>query len=309
MGRVHRSTMVLGIGFALVVSACTGSSLASTPGDSPQVESYLETVAETEGEFAEGFESILDATTRSYATREVLFGAVAEAGFPGAAEAALTQAQAATPPSDLTQDHDDWVRYRSTVAGIAVDDFGLALEHRNMQELLAVMTKLDQSYGSFLKDASREFCLAATINADLCTAGNDLPGGDYGQQVHEILRLNRLETFGLFTFPGDMSPEERSVRLGEVQPLIESSLKSAGEALARIAPPAEFAADHEAFIRFFDEQYETAVGITKANSEGATARVLELFDESGVVEDRLVQALSSDFVPIAAPFFANDSTN
>jgi hypothetical protein len=152
--------------------------LASASGDSPRSEAYLESVADTEGEFAQGFESILEATTRSQAAREVLFGAVADAGFPGSAAIALARAQAATPPSDLAQDHGKWVLYRSTVAGTAEADFESALEHRNMQELLAALTSVEQSYGSFLKDASREFCLAATINSDLCPAGDDLPDGD-----------------------------------------------------------------------------------------------------------------------------------
>lgn len=57
-------------------------------------------------------------------------------------------------------------------------------------------------------------------------------------------------------------------------------------------------------MRFFDEQYQTAVAITEANVNRDDARVLELFDESEVVFQRLVSALSPDFEPIAAPFFA-----
>jgi hypothetical protein len=54
---------------------------------------------------------------------------------------------------------------------------------------------------------------------------------------------------------------------------------------------------------------QTAIATTEANSEGDGVRVLEFFDESGTVEDRLVQPLSSELGPIAAPFFANDFTN
>ncbi|GMR02701.1 MAG: hypothetical protein BMS9Abin20_1047 [Acidimicrobiia bacterium] len=301
---MHRTWMVLGVGLALVGAACSGVSQADGSGDSLDTDAYLEVVANTESEYAQQFKTILEATTRSYSTRGVLFEAVDEAGFPGGAQLALTQAQGVTPPGDFAQDHANWIQLRSTIVGIAEDDFVPALESRDLQELLAVLTKVDQSYGSFLKGLSREFCLAAAFNSDLCPAGDDLPGGEYGQQVHEVLRINRLDTSGLFTFVADMSPEERSVRLAEVQPQIESSLKSAGDAMARIDPPSAFVEEHAAFVRFFEEQYSTAVAITEANAEGDDARVLILFGESGEVLNRLRQSITPEYGPIAVPFFA-----
>ncbi len=301
---MRRSWMVLGVGLALVAAACSGVSQAGSSGDSLDADAYLEVVADTEGEYAQQFKTVVEATTQSYSTRGVLFEAVDEAGFPGGAQVALTQAQAVAPPSDFAQDHANWIQVRSTIVGIAEDDFEPALESRDLQELLAVMTKVEQSYGSFFKGLSREFCLAATFNSDLCPAGDDLPGGEYGQQVYEILRINRLDSSGLLTFLPDMSPEERSVRLGQVQPQIESAFKSAGDAMARIDPPSAFAEEHAAFVRFFEEQYSTAVAITEANSEGDDERVLELFGVSREVAGRLDQSLTPEYEPIAAPFFA-----
>jgi hypothetical protein len=306
--------MVLGVGLALVGAACSGVSQADTSqtdtsqtdtsDDSLDVDAYLEVVADTEREYVQQFNTILKATTQSYSTRGVLFEAVTEAGFPGGAAIALTSAQSVTPPSDFAQDHDAWVQLRSAVVGIAEDDFEAAVESRDLQELLAVMTTLEQSYGSFFTALSRGFCLAAAFNSDLCPAGDDLPGGEYGQQVHEILRLYRLDTSGLFTFLPDMSPEERSVRLGQVQPQIESALKTAGDAMAGIDPPTAFTDEHAAFVRFFEEQYSTATAITEANAEGDDARVLELFGISGENAGRLRQSLTPEYEPIAAPFTA-----
>lgn len=301
---MRRMWMVLGVGLALVAAACSGVSQADSSGDLLDADAYLEVVADTESEYVQQFKTVVEATTQSYSTRGVLFEAVDEAGFPGGAAVALTQAQSVTPPGDFAQDHNDWVQFRSTVVGIAEDDFEPAVESGDLQELLAVMTKLEQSYGSFFKGLSREFCLAAAFNADLCPAGDDLPGGEYGQQVYEILRINRLDTSGLFTFLPDMSPEERSVRLGQVQPQIEAALKSAGDAMAGIDPPSAFADEHAAFVRFFEEQYATAVAITEANAEGDDARVLELFGVSGEVNGRLRQSLTPEYGPIAAPFLA-----
>lgn len=301
--------MLMGVGVALVASACSSATADSASSDSSNTVEYLDEVHDIEDEYASGFDDIREATTQSYATRDVLFAAVEDAGFGQAAEKALSRAMAASPPPDLTGDHDIWIQYRSAIEDISEDDFERAIKNRNLQELIAILTIVEQEYGSFLTIAGREFCLAASIDPDLCTAGDDLPGGEYGQRIHEILRLNKLRSFGLFTFPPDMSAEERSVRLGEVQPRIESSLKSAGEAMAQITPPDEFAADHAAFLRYFEEQYGVAEAITKANADGNDALVLELFTESGVVAGRLAQGESSGFARISAPFRATDLTN
>ncbi len=301
--------MLMGLGVALVASACSSSTADNASSDSSSTAEYLDEVRDVEDEYASSFDDIHEATTQSYATRDVLFGAVEDAGFGQAAERALSRAKDSSPPPELAKDHDNWIQYRSVIEDISEADFEQALENRNLQELLAILTILEQEYGSFLTNANREFCLAAAIDSDLCIAGDDLPGDDYGQRIHEILRLNKLRTFGLFTFPPDMSPDERATRLGEVQPRIESSLKSAGEAMAQITPPDEFAADHAAYVRFFEEQYGVAGAITTANADGDDARVLELFAESGVVADRLAQAESSGFARISAPFRAGDFTN
>jgi hypothetical protein len=296
-----REIALLGAGVALIASACSsGTSDATT---------YLAAVGEIENGYASSFTNITRATTESYATRGVLFGAVETSGFPEAAEEALRRAKATSPPAGLTKDHDNWIRYRSTIENISEVEFDQALEDQDLQELVGILTTVEQDYGSFLTNVGREFCLAATIDGDLCQAGDDLPGGEYGQRVHEILRLNRLRLFGLFTFPPVMTTEERSTRLGDVQPRIESSLKSAGDAMAQIDPPDAFTQEHDAFIRYFQEQYETAAAITKANAEGDDSSVLALFEQSGDVADRLNRGLSPDYAPIAAPFFAGDFTN
>jgi hypothetical protein len=301
--------LFLGLGVALIASACSSSSSEGASADTQNAAAYLAEVREIEDDYAAGFELIGSATSESYATRGVLFGAAEDAGFGIAAQEALNRAKATSPPPELTGDHDKWIQYRSSIEDISETTFEQALNNQNLQELVGVLTVIEQEYGSFLANAGREFCLAATFDADLCIASDDLPGGQYGQRVHEILRLNRLRVSGLFTFPVAMSPEERSIRLGEVQPRIESSLKSAGEAMAQIVPPDEFATEHAAFVRYFEEQYATAGAITKANAEGDDTEVLSLFGESGVVANRLSDALSPAFSPIAAPFFAGQFTD
>ncbi|MDK1010670.1 MAG: hypothetical protein QGM46_06760 [Actinomycetota bacterium] len=298
---MYRSWVLWGVGLALVGSACSGDSAFESLGGTPEAVSYLEVVAEIEREYALGFQQVVQAITQSYATRGLLFETVGKVDFAGAAATALDDAQSATPPPDFAQEHDEWVQFRTVLVGV-VEELESALARENMQELLAVNTSADQAHGSFLKGLTRTFCLAAAPDDSFCPAGADLPGGEYGQQVYEILRSHRLDVRGLFFFVEDMSPEERAVRLDEVQPEIESHLRSAGDAMARIEPPAEFAIEHDAFVRFFNESSVTAAAITEANSARDTERVLELFDEAARNGDRLESSLTPAYGPIAVAF-------
>ena len=160
--------------------------------------------------------------------------------------------------------HEAWVaqRLRATEKTAEVTD---AIEVQDLQMLLGVFTALGQDWAAMLAGSDREFCLAVERNSTFCQASDDLPGGEYGAEVHEVLRLNSLASLRLFTFAVDMSPEERSLRLDQVQPRIESNLKAGGDAIKAIVPPDEYEAEHQALIPFFDDPYAHSVAITQGN--------------------------------------------
>lgn len=299
---MYRSWAVWGVGLALVGSACSGGSEFENLGGAPQAVAYLEVVAEIEREYGQAFQQMDEAITQSYATRGLLFETVGEVDFAVAAATALDDAQSATPPPELAQDHDEWIQFRMLLVGIT-EELGLALASENMQGVLAVNANADQARGSLLKGVSRAFCLAVAPDDSFCPSSAELPGGEYGQQVYEILRSHRLDVLGLFFFVADLSPEERAVQLDEVQPRIELHLRLAGDAMARIEPPAEFAVEHDGFVRFFNEQSVTAAAITEANSARDTERVLELFAESGGNVRRLISSLTPEYEPISVAYF------
>ncbi len=290
---------------AIVVSAC-GTGSADTAGSelSLEAEAYLEAVGKISSDFDAVVDSIDERMQQVYGTREALMTAIADAGIPGASQSGLVRAEALSPLDEFETDHQAWIELWVTSVALA-DELTVALENQDLQEAMAVNGAMAGSFAAVVLNATREFCLAITDSdsGDLCVAGEGLPGGQYGLDAHEALRRMILETFGLFDFPQDLSPEERAVRLNEVQPYIEKALKDTGERMAELEPPPEFESDHAAFVRFFDEQYQTAVAITAANAERDTAEVLRLFDESGVVADRLNDSLSDEYEPIAAPFF------
>ena len=298
MGR-RSATTSLAVAILLLITACSDAADDDVElSDAEQ--GYLTGVESVEDQFGQGFEAIADATSRVYPTREVLFAAVRDAGFTGLASTALTRAESMTPPSSFEDDHDTWLDFRATVVDLG-DELEAALDAKDMQELLAVMTTLQQSVARVLGSTSRPFCLSMTLDPDLCDPPDDLPGGDYGSEVYELLRRNALSTLGLFDFIADMSPEERAIRLTQVQPTIEESLSSTGSSLEGIEPPGQFSDDHAVLVEFFEDQYATAVAITEAAAAGDNAIVIQLFERSGANYQLMSDALSADFEPIAAP--------
>jgi uncharacterized protein (DUF1330 family) len=290
---------------AIVVSACgTGSADPAGSEISEEAEAYLEAVAEISSNFGAVFASIDERMQQVYGTREALLTAIADAGIPGASESALVRADALSPPEEFERDHQVWIEYRIAIVALA-DELTAALEKQDLQEVLGVNDAMLRRVSVLALNASRDFCLAVgqIDEGALCVAGDGLPGGQYGLDAHEALRRFTLDTLGFFAFPPDLSPEERAVRLNEVQSYIEKALKDTGERMAELNPPSEFAEDNAAFVRYFEEQYQTAVAITAANAQRDTTEVLRLFEESGVVADRLTDSLSDEYEPIAAPFF------
>jgi len=305
-GLRHRGSVVaLVAATALVVSACGNGSVDPAATElSEEAEAYLEAVSEISSDFGDAFESIDERMQQTYGTREALLTAIADAGIPGAARTALVKAEALTAPDEFEADHQAWIEYRMAFVALA-DELTAALGNYDLEEVLAVNDAMLRSVAAIELNATRDFCLAFSESdfGDVCVAGEGLPGGQYGLDAHQALRRFTLDTQGLFNFPQDLSPEERAVRLNKVQPSIENALKDTGEKMADLDSPSEFADDNAAFVRYFDEQYQTAVAITAANAERDTAEVLRLFQESGVVVDRLTNSLSDEYEPIAAPFF------
>jgi hypothetical protein len=290
---------------ALVVSACGDGSVDPAAAElSQEAEAYLGAVSEISSDFGAVMGSIDERMNQVYATREALLTAVADAGIPGASENALVRADALSPPEGFQRDHEAWIEHRITIVALA-DELTAALDNHDLEEALAVNDAMLRSVAAILLNATRDFCLAFSESdfGDVCVAGEGVPGGQYGLDAHEALRRFTLDTQGFFDFPADLSPEERAVRLNKVQTYIENALRDAGEKMAELNPPSEFADDNAAFVRYFDEQYQTAVAITAANAERDDTEVLRLFDESGVVADRLTDSLSDEYEPIAAPFF------
>jgi hypothetical protein len=297
------------VALAVIVAACGSASEAGDSGGPVQLtedgSAYLAAVGEIQDQVEALFEEVNEELMRSYPTREVFFSAIGGTGYQGVSQSALVRAEALSPAPEFEDDHEIWLAHR-TFAVDSADALAATIEERDLQKMLSVLTENNQEWGKVLLGTSREFCLAVSIAASHCPSDGDLPGGDYGVEVYDLLRADAIAAMGLFDFIGDMSPEERSLRLDEVQPRIEANLKAGGDAFKEIDPPDKYRDEHQAFITYFEDQYETAVAITEANAERDNTRVLQLFDRSNVVFQAVLDALSPEYEEIAAPFIGEE---
>ena len=288
---------------AFGLAACSGEE--SAIGLSDEQEKYLDSIAEVQGRVDSAFESVGETLAQTYNTREVLFGALRDVGYEGVGESALVLAQTITPPPEYEQDHERWLDHRRLAVELG-PELTAALDNQNIREMQEVFSALFQDWAELVTEVAPEVCRTLDQDESHCPPRDDLPGGDYGVEVYEILRRHLLRTADLFDFFGDMSPTERSLRLDDVQPRIEESLRTGGDELRALDPPSRFEDDHRTLIEFFDEQYANAIAITEANSERDTARVLQLFDASNITFAKALDKLSADYLEIAAPFVGPD---
>lgn len=292
----------------IVLAACAQNPPSVAVEVSDEESAYLMAVSGIQSRVDSGFDRVSDALSESYNTREVLFSAIRSAGYQGISESTLILARALHAPSEYEADHEAWLAHRQLATEKSAE-ISEAIDERDLQLMMAVFTELDQDWAGMLIDSRREFCLAVTQNPTLCHAPSDLPGGEYGIDVYEVLRLNSLANLGLFDFFGDMSPEERSIRLNQVQPQIEANLKAGGDAIKAINPPREYQEEHQALIRYFDDQYANAVAITQANQVGDDTAISEFFAASGVVFETALNEMSGEYQEIAAPWVGPDSNS
>lgn len=297
-----RRGLVAATALTLVLAACSSSTDVEPVGVSSESTAYLESVEEIQGRVNAGFDEVGNVLERSYPTREVFFAAVRDVGYEGLAASALSLAEELTPPPGYEADHESWVAHRRLAAEIA-GEMNAAVEADDLQEMFRVMTVLAQDWAALLDGATREFCLEVAEGPNFCPPPDDLPGGEYGVSVYDTMRRGRYSTLGLFDFFEDMSPEERSVRLEEVQPGIEGTLKHTLEAMRAIEPPIDYQPEHQVMVEALEGLYLTALRITAANLARDDDEVRALFAQSLTIERTALAAISSEYLRIVGPWF------
>jgi hypothetical protein len=269
-----------------------------------QEEAYLIRVAQAEAPWLAAIERFDRTLAGSYSTRLAYVKAIEDAGLAEGAGEALDAALALTPPPELNDDHQRWLDFRKAVGDVAPDLTEAAMSG-DVLRALEVRRTLGEAEADFLLSIGRTFCLhleGVNPSSD-CPPDDSLPGGEYGAATFETLREYAIRVGPLFLTSNAFNDGQRAQFLAEVQPGIETLLHDTGERLAMLQPPDEFAADHEALRRYFDEQYQVAVEITGANAAGDQDLVSELYQQFAQHLDELQASLSDAARPIVDPAF------
>jgi len=285
---------------ALVVTGCSFLELSTEQ----QEDAYLLRVAQAESHWLEASDRFDRALGASYSTRGVFLVAISDAGLAEGAKRSLDAADALTPPETLAVDHEHWLVFRRAIVELE-PQLVAAIQAGDTLGVIAARQAFGEVEGDFLLSIGRQFCvhLNAVDPAEDCPADQNLVGGEYGQAVFGALREYAIRTGPLFFTGVELSPTQRASYLDRVQPDIEQLLRNTGDRLRELAPPNEFAGDHDALLAYFDDQHATAVAITAANATGDDARVLELYEQYRAATDRLQGALSEAGRSIVDPAF------
>lgn len=293
----HVGAALLALGLA---SGCSVTGLSPEE----EEEAYFLQVAQAEAPWLTAIRRFDNTLTAEYSTRNAFFGGINQAGLPEGARDSLEAATELTPPERLAGDHQQWLTLRAAADELA-PQLAQATASGDVVNILAVRRAFGEAEADFLLLIGRDFCLHldAVDPAEDCPPDDSLPGGDYGAAVYEALREYAIRVGPLFLTSGGMDQGQRTQYLASVQPGIEALLLETRDRLDGLTPPSEFAADHEALLTYFVEQYAVAVLITDANAIGDDAAILALYDESARLFEELQAALSDAVRAIVDPAF------
>ena len=287
---------------ALLVLAAGCSAFGMSP--EQEEEAYFLRVAQAEAPWLSAIRRFDNTLTANYSTRTAFFVAVNEAGLPEGAGDSLEAASQLTPPERLGEDHRAWLTMRGAANELA-PELAQATTTGDVVNILAMRRAFGEAEADFLLSIGRDFCihLDAVDPAEDCPPDDALPGGDYGAAAYEALREYAIRVGPLFLTSGGLDQGQRTQYLASVQPRIEAQLLAARDRLAKLTPPPEFAADHEALLAYFEDQHAVAVLITEANAIGDEATILALYADSATLFDELQNTLSDAVRPIVNPAF------
>ena len=263
--------------------------------------SYLEQVRALETELEAAFGSIGELLSRAYPVREVFLTAVVEADLDGVFESVLRQAELLDPADRFKADRQLYVHMLQDSYPLALES-NRAVEDEDLSGAFLARARSGVNRGAFDLESSEAFCapivpenLLSTGQAPPCSRPADLPGGEYGITLYDIMRHYEVEfSPWVSSFPLAMLPDEFLGALLALNLEIEVVIAEALEAAEQLEPPDELLTDHQRLLQYFRENLELAQAIT------ATAREQDIdklrngyFPQSGVVADTAIEAFQT----------------
>ena len=248
----------------LAVAACGTSDLSA------EEEEYFEEVRAAQALTESKFENFSAIFGQAWPLRSLLIGALLKAGVGTAFTGTLEALEELTPPERFRADHDRMVE--ATRESVRVDgEIAQAVNDDDLARFVLLNGELGQVNSSVAPGFSAAFCEHTDVGGALCGPAGPVPGGEYGERVHEALR--RFEpgfrtATGVFAFPLTLRPEELAKVLVTQAPIFGKQLQEVRAQVGSLTPPEELRADHDRLVAYYDGFIDGVSKLTAAVEAG-----------------------------------------
>jgi hypothetical protein len=242
---------------------------------------YLDQVEAAQSLTASNSENFGEIFGRAWPLREQLISALLEAGVGTAFTGTLEALEEINPPDGYQAVHQSLVESTRELARLDAEA-AQAVEDDDLARFVLINGQLGDVNGLFLINLPGGFCNAlnptGTPLRHLCAPVEQLPGGEYGAQLNQMLRQfqPRFESAGgVFGFPLSLLPEELARVFSVEAPIVEVLLQEIRDGVGSLTPTAELRLDHEVLIEYLEGVTITFREATEAAEAGdlQTARM------------------------------------
>ena len=205
-----------------------------------------------------------------YQTRALLMGALLRAGVGTAFIDSVEALEKIDPPDRFVPEHRVVLDGYRELARLD-DEARQAVEAVDMAGFVLTNGRLEEVGAGIPLWLSAEFCHEVLRDSPLCSPLQSPPGGAYGGQLFESLRLleaNLAGPNGAMVFPLSLNPEENLAVFNEVVPSAAKAVRDAKARLAALSAPSELSSDHDQLLELLDRLTEVYDSVATAAGAG-----------------------------------------
>ncbi|MCH7809017.1 MAG: hypothetical protein IH863_00380 [Chloroflexi bacterium] len=272
-------------GGALIIAACGGNDAdESDPVEASELtledRAYLSELAPAFGRSDANFDKFNAVLSRSFASPEAILSALVEAGAGTSFDPVLEALKEIEPTERFVEDHriivegvERMVEADQAIGAAAADDDIVGFQLGNLNLALV--------QGAMTLELSFEACTTLPSQGPLCVPPGELPGGEYGVALNDVMRGLAAEfpprvgvlqespqgPFSALTYLLLYSPEELVTLYGAVDTEAQAVLAEAASAVNDLEPPDDLKTDHERLQAWFDETADVLEALFLATGE------------------------------------------